>query len=213
MFDSQVHGALVWVFVFVQSACALSSCFFCVGCAYANRYRQLHSFPLSYCVNDVLAIWLLMFIKGAQSHVVWTISEFSVFVRHHNWPLSIGKSAGVSTMNRCSRVYFVAFAIWNGTVADFAVLVLECLSVVTAGGFNFNFHSVFLFLKGHWTWIISSVVWRIKLRILWWHVFTMAALTSACTLPNEFHFEISNFKGFFRGGFWSPHGSLKKSCS
>jgi hypothetical protein len=43
----------------------------------------------------------------------------------------------------------VAFAISNGTVADFGVLVLECLPVVTAGGFNFNFHSVFLFLKGH----------------------------------------------------------------
>jgi hypothetical protein len=90
-----------------------------------------------------------MFIKRARSHVVWTISEFSVFVRHHNWPLSIGKNAGVSTVNSCSRVYFVAFAISNGTVADFGVLVVECLSVVTAGGCNFNFHSVFLFLKGH----------------------------------------------------------------
>jgi hypothetical protein len=86
-----------------------------------------------------------MFIKRAQSHVVWTISEFSAFVRHHSWLLSIGKSAGVSTMNSCSRVYFVAFAISNGTVADFGVLVLECLPVVTAGGFNFNFHSVFCF--------------------------------------------------------------------
>lgn len=90
-----------------------------------------------------------MFIKKAQSHVVWTISEFSAVVRHHNWPLSIGKSAGVSPMNRCSRFYFVAFAISNGTVADFGVLVLDCLSVATAGGFNFNFHSVFLFSKGH----------------------------------------------------------------
>lgn len=88
-----------------------------------------------------------MFIKRAQSHVVWTISEFSAVVRHHNWPLSIGKSAGVSSMNRCSRFYFVAFAISNGTVADFGVLVPDCLSVATAGGFNF--HSVFLFLKGH----------------------------------------------------------------
>lgn len=70
-----------------------------------------------------------MFIKRAQSHV-WTISEFSAFFRHHNWPLSIGKSAGVSTMNSCSRVYFVAFSISNGTVADFGVLVLECLSVL-----------------------------------------------------------------------------------
>jgi hypothetical protein len=86
--------------------------------------------------------------KGSVTRV-WTISEFSAFVRHHNWPLSIGKSAGVSPMNRCSRFYFVAFAISNGTVADFGVLVLECLSVVTAGGFNFNFHSVFFFLKGH----------------------------------------------------------------
>jgi hypothetical protein len=89
-----------------------------------------------------------LFIKGAQSHVVWTISEFSAFIRHHNWPLSIGKSAGVSTMNSCSGVYVVAFAISNSTGADFGVLVLECLSVVTAGGFNFNFHSVFLLLKG-----------------------------------------------------------------
>jgi hypothetical protein len=90
-----------------------------------------------------------MFIKRAESHVVSTISEFSVFVRHHNGPFSIRKSAGVSTMNSSSRVYFVAFAISNGTVAHFGVLFRECLSVVTAGGFSFNFHSVFLILKGH----------------------------------------------------------------